>query len=144
MRFVIFLFLNTPLSQKYSLLHWYCYTARQYTKCTQKNLSFAFKCAQKTQPPVVVEGGSLLNNANAVHLTEYVCLYIPRGKMSFFQFDNSFPQNTILPTTRLYEDALSIAIVDSTKIRGLFCRIIYSSFYHKLYYSSIKLTISPL
>lgn len=32
---------------------------------------------------------SLLNNANAVHLTERVCLYIPRGKMSFIQVENS-------------------------------------------------------
>lgn len=138
MRFVIFLFLNTLSSQKYSLLHRYCYTAQQHTKCTQKNLSFAFKCAQKTQPPVVVEGGSLLNNANAVHLTEYVCLYIPRAKMSFFQFDYSFPQTTILPITRLYEDALSIAIVDSTMNRGLFFYNVIVIIYYKLCYSSIK------
>lgn len=45
--------------------------------------------------------------------------------MSFFQFENSFLQINILPTIRLYEDALSIAIVDSTKNWGLFYRIFY-------------------
>lgn len=85
---------------------------------TKESLLCIQMCSE-TQPPVVVEGGSLLNNANAVHLTEYVCLYIPRGKMSFFQFDNSFPQTIILPTTQLYEVAVSIAFVDSAKNLGL-------------------------
>lgn len=85
---------------------------------TKESLLCIQMCSENAASSCCCEGGSLLNNANAVHLTEYVCLYIPMGRMSFLQVDNSFLQ-TNLPTTQLCENDLYLLLLMQKQLRLL-------------------------